>query len=92
MPGMATDKITITLDRDTLAHARELAKTAGVSLSAWIDKATRTRARDELLRRLDEGPYPHAQQAEQDQWLDHAETERAALWPAPAAGQPGDTA
>jgi hypothetical protein len=89
---MATDKITITLDRDTLAHARELAKTAGVSLSAWIDKATRTRARDELLRRLDEGPYPQAQQTEQDQLLDFAETERVALWPAPAAGQPGDTA
>lgn len=92
MLGMATDKITITLDRDTLSHARELAKTAGVSLSAWIDKATRARARDELLRRLDEGPYPQAQQTEQDQWLDHAETERAALWPNPDAGQPGDPA
>lgn len=92
MLSMATDKITITLDRQTLSHARELAKTAGVSLSAWIDKATRTRARDELLRRLDEGPYPQAQQAEQNQWLDFAETERAALWPTPAAGEPGDPA
>jgi hypothetical protein len=89
---MATDKITITLDRDTLAHARELAKSAGVSLSAWIDKATRTRARDELLRQLDEGPYPQAQQTEQNQWLDLAETERAALWPNPTTGQPGDPA
>lgn len=92
MLGMATDKITITLDRDTLSHARELAKTAGVSLSAWIDKATRARARDELLRRLDEGPYPQAQQTEQNHWLDLAESERAALWPAAAAGQPGAAA
>lgn len=81
--GMATDKITITLDRETLSHARELAKNAGVSLSAWLDKAARARARDELLRRLDEGPYPQAQQREQEQWLDTAEAERAAIWPAP---------
>jgi hypothetical protein len=80
---MATDKITITLDRETLAHARELAKTAGVSLSAWLDKAARARARDEVLRRLDEGPYPQPQQTEQEQWLDLAETERSAIWPAP---------
>ena len=92
MHGMATDKITITLDRDTLAHARELAATAGVSLSAWIDKAARIRARDELLRQLDEGPYPQDQQTEHDQWLDLAETERTALWPNPTTGQPGDTA
>jgi hypothetical protein len=82
---MATDKITITLDRETLAHARELAKTAGVSLSAWLDKAARARARDELLRRLDEGPYPQPQQTEHDQWLDLAETERSAIWPAPTS-------
>jgi hypothetical protein len=81
---MATDKITITLNRDTLSHARELAKTAGVSLSAWLDKAARARARDELLRRLDEGPYPQAHQTQQDQWLDLAETERSAIWPAPS--------
>lgn len=92
MLGMATDKITITLDRETLSHARELAKSAGVSLSAWLDKAARARTRDELLRRLDEGPYPPAQQTEQDQWLDHAESERTALWPAPPAGRPGDQA
>jgi hypothetical protein len=83
MTGMATDKITITLDRETLSHARELAKSAGVSLSAWLDKAARARARDELLRRLDEGPYPQIQQTEQHQWLDLAEAERSAIWPAP---------
>lgn len=88
---MATDKITITIDHDTLTHVRELAKSAGVSLSAWLDKAARVRARDELLRRLDEGPYPQAQQVEQSQWLDLADAERAALWPTPT-GQPGDAA
>jgi hypothetical protein len=81
--GMATDKVTVTLDRDTLSNARRLAKAEGLSLSAWLDKAARARARDELLRRLDEGPYPLARQTEQDGWLDLVEAERSTLWPAP---------
>lgn len=44
--GMATDKATVTLDVVTLAAAREAARDAGLSLSAWLDRA----ARDKLRR------------------------------------------
>jgi hypothetical protein len=42
--GMATDKVTISLQRETLARAKEAAEAAGVSLSAWIDQAARRQA------------------------------------------------
>ena len=49
---MATDKITVTLNRDTLALIREQADADGVSLSAWLDRAARERLRAEGARQL----------------------------------------
>jgi uncharacterized protein YigA (DUF484 family) len=40
------DKVTLSLNPDTLARARAEAQRAGMSLSAWIDRA----ARREVLR------------------------------------------
>jgi hypothetical protein len=45
VPCMATEKVTITLDRRTAATARECAKDAHTSLSAWLDEAARLAAR-----------------------------------------------
>jgi hypothetical protein len=39
-----TAKVTLSFTDQTLADARRLAKRDGVSLSAWIDRATRERA------------------------------------------------
>jgi hypothetical protein len=50
--GVATDKITVTLNRDTLALIREQADADGVSLSAWLDRAARERLRVEGARQL----------------------------------------
>ncbi|MGH7510937.1 MAG: type II toxin-antitoxin system VapB family antitoxin [Gemmatimonadales bacterium] len=49
---MATDKITVTLDHDTLAMVREQAATNGLSVSAWLDRAARARLRAEGARQL----------------------------------------
>jgi hypothetical protein len=38
------DKVTLSLNPDTLARARAAAKQDGVSLSAWIDRAARKEA------------------------------------------------
>ncbi|MEV4757145.1 hypothetical protein AB0J86_18810 [Micromonospora sp. NPDC049559] len=51
------DKVTLSLNPDTLARARAAAERAGMSLSAWMDRA----ARREALR--DAGRH-------QDEWLD----------------------
>lgn len=40
------DKVTLRMNPDTLARARQAAKHAGLSLSAWIDRA----ARREIVR------------------------------------------
>jgi hypothetical protein len=41
---VATERVTLTLDSATIAAARSAAGAAGMSLSAWIDKAARDRA------------------------------------------------
>jgi len=41
---MATERVTLTLDSATIAAARAAAGAAGMSLSAWIDRAARDRA------------------------------------------------
>lgn len=51
---MATDKITVTLGTDTLALVREQADAAGVSVSAWLDRAARDRLRAESALQLAE--------------------------------------
>ncbi|MDW5325840.1 hypothetical protein [Plantactinospora sp. KLBMP9567] len=38
------DKVTLSLNPDTLARARAAAKQDGLSLSAWIDRAARREA------------------------------------------------
>jgi hypothetical protein len=37
---MTTERITITLQADVLAYAREQAEAAGLSLSAWLNRIT----------------------------------------------------
>jgi hypothetical protein len=49
---MATDKVTVTLDTSTIAGVRQAAAQAGVSVSAWVDLAARTRLRAEGARAL----------------------------------------
>jgi hypothetical protein len=44
-----TAKVTLSFSDQTIADARQLAQQAGVSLSAWIDRATRERALREIF-------------------------------------------
>lgn len=44
-----TAKVTLSFSDETIADARRLAERDGVSLSAWIDKATRERALREVF-------------------------------------------
>jgi hypothetical protein len=44
-----TAKVTLSFSDDTIADARAFAQRAGVSLSSWIDQATRERALRELF-------------------------------------------
>jgi hypothetical protein len=48
------DKVTLSLNSDTLAKARAAAGNEGISLSAWIDRAARREALREAARRHDE--------------------------------------
>lgn len=41
---VATERISLTMDTDALAAARDAAAADGVSLSAWISRAARDRA------------------------------------------------
>lgn len=51
--GMA-DKVTLSLNPDTLARARAAADQAGMSLSAWMDRAARRETLREAGRRQDD--------------------------------------
>jgi hypothetical protein len=44
-----TAKVTLSFSDDTIADARRLAERDGVSLSAWVDRATRERALREVF-------------------------------------------
>jgi hypothetical protein len=44
-----TAKVTLSFSDQTIADARKLAQRDGVSLSAWIDRATRERALREIF-------------------------------------------
>lgn len=44
-----TAKVTLSFSDDTIADARRLAEKAGVSLSAWMDRAARERTRREVF-------------------------------------------
>jgi hypothetical protein len=44
-----TAKVTLSFSDDTIADARAFAQRDGVSLSAWVDRATRERALRELF-------------------------------------------
>jgi hypothetical protein len=48
------DKVTLSLNSDTLARARAAAEYEGISLSAWMDRAARREALREAGRRQDE--------------------------------------
>ncbi|MBE1491447.1 hypothetical protein [Plantactinospora soyae] len=48
------DKVTLSLNPDTLARARQAAKHDGLSLSAWIDRAARREAIRAAARRHEE--------------------------------------
>jgi post-segregation antitoxin (ccd killing protein) len=43
-PVMSTKKVTITMNPDTEERARAAAEQAGMSLSAWLDRAARQQA------------------------------------------------
>jgi hypothetical protein len=44
-----TAKVTLSFSDETIADARHLAEQQGVSLSAWVDQATRERALREIF-------------------------------------------
>jgi hypothetical protein len=48
------EKVTLSLSAETLAHARRAARRDGVSLSTWIDRATRRQILEDAARRHDE--------------------------------------
>jgi hypothetical protein len=48
------DKVTLSLNSDTLARARVAAEHEGISLSAWMDRAARREALRDAGRRQDE--------------------------------------
>jgi hypothetical protein len=48
---MSTERVTITLDEDVLAYARERAEAEGLSLSAWLNRAAAHTRRVEEGRR-----------------------------------------
>jgi hypothetical protein len=49
MLGGMTAKVTLSFSDETIEEARRFAQRDGVSLSAWIDQATRERALRELF-------------------------------------------
>ncbi|MEV7230595.1 hypothetical protein AB0M79_26765 [Polymorphospora sp. NPDC051019] len=48
------EKVTLSLNADTLARARVAARHAGLSLSAWMDRAARREALRDAARRQDD--------------------------------------
>jgi hypothetical protein len=46
----STEKVSVTLGRDELAHAKRLASHLGLSLSSFVNDAIRDRIRDEARR------------------------------------------
>jgi hypothetical protein len=48
------DKVTLSLNSDTLTRARAAAEHEGISLSAWMDRAARREALRDAGRRQDE--------------------------------------
>ncbi len=51
---MATEKITLSLDRETLDLARQEAELSGQSLSAWLSEAALAKALRDGARRLND--------------------------------------
>jgi hypothetical protein len=47
---VATERISLSMDSDSLAAARDAAAADGVSLSAWISRAARDRAIERAAR------------------------------------------
>ncbi|BCJ69782.1 hypothetical protein [Polymorphospora rubra] len=48
------EKVTLSLNADTLTRARAAARHAGLSLSAWMDRAARREALRDAARRQDD--------------------------------------
>ena len=73
---MAVRKLSVALDEDVAAAARAAAEAAGMSLSAWLSEAARSRLRvaDGLaaMREWDEvaGPVSEAEQQQAAVWAD----------------------
>lgn len=57
--------VTVTLSSDTLARARSEAERAGVSLSAWLDRAARTQALRDAGRQYDQWLSEHPEIADE---------------------------
>jgi hypothetical protein len=74
--GVAGRKVSTVLDDGTLQRARDMARYAGLSLSAWLARAARYHVQiEEGLREVDRyeaefGPIPAEALREADEWLD----------------------
>ena len=53
LTGMATANVTVSLDPSVIALAKEQARTAGISLSAWVAKTIRAATIAEAARRYE---------------------------------------
>ena len=68
MNGMATKKITVSLDVTTHRMAEQAAQRDGLSMSAWLSRAARREA-----VRLGTGPVRHSALADAEATADEAE-------------------
>lgn len=63
------EKVTLSLNPDTLARARAAAEHEGLTLSAWMDRAARREALRDAGRRYEEWVDAHPEvRAEVDAW------------------------
>jgi hypothetical protein len=63
------EKVTLSLNPDTLARARAAAEQEGLTLSAWMDRAARREALRDAGKRYEEWVDAHPEvRAEVDAW------------------------
>jgi hypothetical protein len=88
-----TAKVTLSFSDDTIADARRLAERAGVSLSAWMDKAARERTRREVFAAHAEAVKRAGLDLEAAAMADEREIESidAAMFHRPRQGSPRAT-
>jgi hypothetical protein len=65
---MATANVTVSLDPSVIKMAKEQARAAGISMSAWVARTIRTATIAEAARRYDEFEREAAHSGEMATW------------------------